>query len=79
MFESLPQQDTESALREAMAELDSLIGLSGVKDEVKRLASFLKIQHERRKHGLRESAQTLHFVFTGKPRHWQDDRGKDRK
>jgi tetratricopeptide (TPR) repeat protein len=65
--ESQAQQDPESALREAMAELESLIGLPGVKDEVKRLMSFLKIQQERRKHGLRESGQTLHFVFTGNP------------
>lgn len=65
--DSQPQQDPESALRGAMAELESLIGLPGVKDEVKRLMSFLKIQQERRKHGLRESGQTLHFVFTGNP------------
>jgi Holliday junction resolvasome RuvABC ATP-dependent DNA helicase subunit len=29
--------------------------------------SFLKIQQERHKHGLKESSQTLHFVFTGNP------------
>jgi DNA polymerase III delta prime subunit len=27
----------------------------------------LKIQQERKKYGLRESGQTLHFVFTGNP------------
>jgi|GEM_PF-837945 len=57
----------EEALRQATADLESLIGLPGVKDEVKRLMSFLKIQQERRKHGLRESTQSLHFVFTGNP------------
>lgn len=57
----------EAALDEAMSELESLIGLDGVKVEVKRLMSFLKIQQQRRQHGLRESAQTLHFVFTGNP------------
>jgi Holliday junction resolvasome RuvABC ATP-dependent DNA helicase subunit len=50
-----------------MSDLESLIGLPGVKDEMKRLMNFLKIQQERRKHGLRESGQTLHFVFTGNP------------
>jgi AAA lid domain/ATPase family associated with various cellular activities (AAA) len=60
-------QNSESSLEEALSELDSLIGLDGVKDEVRKLISFLKIQRERRKHGLRESGQTLHFVFTGNP------------
>ena len=55
------------ALAEAMADLDALIGLAGVKGEVKKLMSFLKVQQARRKHGLRESGQTLHFVFTGNP------------
>lgn len=57
----------EAALKTAMDDLECLIGLPGVKDEIKRLMSFLKIQQERRKHGLRESGQTLHFVFTGNP------------
>lgn len=63
-----PQQPTpEEILQEALAELDALIGLDGVKTEVKRLTSFLKVQQQRRSHGLRESTQTLHFVFTGNP------------
>jgi hypothetical protein len=57
----------EVALQQAMSDLDAMIGLEGVKNEVRRLASFLKIQEERRKHGLRESSQTLHFVVTGNP------------
>jgi len=61
------KSDPKAVLAEAIAELNALTGLSGVKAEVKRLMSFLKIQLERRKHGLRESGQTLHFVFTGNP------------
>ena len=57
----------ERALEEAVADLESLIGLPGVKAEVNRLMAFLKIQQQRRQHGLRESGQTLHFVFTGNP------------
>lgn len=57
----------EEALRQAMAELDAMIGLPGVKDEVRRLISFLRIQQERQKHGLRTSSQSLHFVFDGNP------------
>lgn len=61
----LPERDT--ALAEAQGELEKLIGLPGVKEEVKRLMSFLKIQLERRRHGMHESSQSLHFVFTGNP------------
>ncbi|EAQ80380.1 AAA family ATPase [Blastopirellula marina] len=57
----------EASLQAAMSELDALVGLPGVKAEVKRLTAFLKIQQQRRKYGLRTSTQTLHFVFTGNP------------
>lgn len=57
----------EEVLKEAQAELDSLIGLDGVKTEVKRLMAYLKIQQQRREHGLKQSSQTLHFVFKGNP------------
>jgi hypothetical protein len=55
------------SLAPLMQELDVLIGLPGVKAEVRRLMGFLTIQRERRRQGLRESGQTLHFVFTGNP------------
>lgn len=48
-------------------ELDQLIGLNVVKEEMSSLASYLRIQQERKEHGLRESTQSLHFVFTGNP------------
>src|SRR5262249_44386520 len=60
-------EERNAALLEAKGELDSLIGLPGVKEEVNRLMSFLKIQQKRRRHNLRESSQSLHFVFTGNP------------
>jgi hypothetical protein len=72
--ENIPQalpasasEQPEHVLKEALAELDKLVGLPTVKDEVKKLTAFLTIQKERRKQGLRESTQTLHFVFTGNP------------
>ena len=37
---------------EVLAELDKLIGLDLVKQEVKRLTSFLEIQQQRQTHGL---------------------------
>ena len=57
----------ESAIATATAELETLIGLAGVKSEVKKLIDFLKVQQMRKKHGLKESGQSLHYVFTGNP------------
>ncbi len=63
----LPSETPEGVLKDALADLEKLIGLPTVKDEVKKLTAFLTIQKERRRHGLRESSQTLHFVFSGNP------------
>ncbi|MBA2115549.1 AAA family ATPase [Bremerella alba] len=57
----------DQVLKEAREELDSLIGLNSVKTEVNRLMAYLKIQKQRREHGLKQSSQTLHFVFKGNP------------
>jgi SpoVK/Ycf46/Vps4 family AAA+-type ATPase len=54
-------------LKRARAELNSLIGLQAVKEEVQRLTDFLQVQEVRKKHGMKVSNQTLHFVFTGNP------------
>jgi Cdc6-like AAA superfamily ATPase len=62
-----PESQQETVLRDTLSELDQLIGLPSVKAEVKRLADLLRVQAERRKHGLRVPSQTLHFVFTGNP------------
>lgn len=59
--------DPKVALKSALDELQHLVGLASVKLEVSRLASFLEVQQERRKHGMKETVQTLHFVFTGNP------------
>jgi SpoVK/Ycf46/Vps4 family AAA+-type ATPase len=55
------------ALQKAQVELSEMIGLPGVKENVRGLMNFLTIQKQRRRHGLRESTQSLHFVFTGNP------------
>ena len=52
---------------EALAELDSLVGLESVKAEVKKLASFVKISEERKKAGLKVPPMSYHMVFTGNP------------
>jgi hypothetical protein len=48
------------ALQKAQDELSEMIGLPGVKENVRGLMNFLTIQKQRRRHGLRESTQSLH-------------------
>lgn len=48
-------------------ELDALIGLTSVKEEVKKLANFLKVQQMRKENGLKASNISYHCVFTGNP------------
>lgn len=59
--------DRKLVLAQALDELNSLVGLSSVKAEIRRLASFLEVQQERTRHGLKGSTQSLHFVFAGNP------------
>jgi hypothetical protein len=58
-----PAVDVEDAL----AELDSLIGLARIKDEVRTLTNFLKLQQRRTAAGLPDIELSLHMVFTGNP------------
>ncbi len=48
-------------------ELDELIGLESVKEEVRSLANFVKIQKQREKEGLKTPKLSYHLVFTGSP------------
>lgn len=52
---------------QAMAELDALIGLDGVKAEVRTLLARLKVETARRDAGMPVSPMSLHMVFTGPP------------
>ena len=60
-------QSPDDVLKEALNELNALEGLQSVKTEVNNLVSFLTIQKERAKHGMKGSSQALHYVFTGNP------------
>jgi ATPase family associated with various cellular activities (AAA)/AAA lid domain len=61
------KKNPDVVLREAISELENMVGLQTVKAEIQRLADYLTVQRERKKHGLREASQTLHFVFMGNP------------
>lgn len=46
-------------------ELNSLIGLSSVKEEITTLANFIKVQEARKAKGLKTTSTSYHCVFTG--------------
>ncbi len=48
-------------------ELNTLIGLTTVKEEIKTLTNFIKIQQQREAKGLKTSQLSYHCVFTGNP------------
>jgi AAA lid domain/ATPase family associated with various cellular activities (AAA) len=62
-----PNVPARVTLKQALAELDALIGLDRIKDEIRTLANFLKLQQRREKAGLPETDVSLHMVFTGNP------------
>jgi AAA+ superfamily predicted ATPase len=57
----------EVRLQEALAELDSLIGLGTIKQEVRGLINFLKVQQARKQFDLPQTPVSLHHVFSGNP------------
>ncbi|TWU49712.1 AAA family ATPase [Rubripirellula reticaptiva] len=62
-----PLVDRDERLRTAMAELETLIGLSSVKSRVKSYTNFLKLQQQRRGKGLSTMPISLHMTFVGNP------------
>ncbi len=54
-------------LDELLAELDSLIGMAGVKEEVKLVANLIKVQNLRAARHLPVHHTSRHLIFTGNP------------
>ena len=65
LVSALPPE--EASTDELMAELDALVGLEGVKREVRRHISRVRMNHRRRERGLPAVEVTMHMVFTGNP------------
>ena len=63
----LPVQEPARPLDELLAELDELVGLAGVKAEVKLVANLIQVQNLRRERGLPVPEHSRHLVFTGNP------------
>ena len=60
-------QKTEEPEEDPMEQLDSLIGLTTIKADVKELTDFVKVQKLRKEQGLKSVPVSLHLVFTGNP------------
>ena len=63
---SIPNQPTETS-KDCMSELDSLIGLTRVKEEVRSLKNFVEVQQKRERQGLKKASVSYHCVFSGSP------------
>lgn len=50
-----------------MDELNQLIGMDNIKEEIKTLTNFLKVQKVREERGLATTSLSLHSVFSGPP------------
>lgn len=57
----------ENAMGDPANELEQLIGLDGVKAEIKKIIAFVKMQQLRREKGQKILPIQLHAVFTGNP------------
>ena len=62
--EELPPPESMDKL---LSELNSLIGLTGVKRQVQSMVNLLDIQKKREAKGLVNKEQSFHLVFTGNP------------
>ena len=61
------KEEPQQTVEELLAELDSLIGLEGVKREVHSLINLIKIRKLREQHELKVMDMSFHMVFTGNP------------
>jgi SpoVK/Ycf46/Vps4 family AAA+-type ATPase len=65
--ESPAAEVTAETLQKAMGELNSLIGLDGVKDQIAKLMNMHEANNIREKQSLPRIPVGLHLVFTGSP------------
>jgi tellurite resistance protein len=61
------EKSQEERLAESLEQLDVLIGLQQVKQEIRTLTNFLKMQQQREAAGLPTTNLSLHLVFGGNP------------
>jgi SpoVK/Ycf46/Vps4 family AAA+-type ATPase len=65
--EDAPLGERSAVLREAMQELDDLVGLENLKMELRSYANFIEVMQQRRQAGVKTADIATHFVFKGSP------------
>jgi len=58
---------SEEVLKQTLEEMDGFIGLDSIKQEIRALINYLKMQKARAEFDLPQTSITLHSVFTGNP------------
>jgi SpoVK/Ycf46/Vps4 family AAA+-type ATPase len=66
-IEALRRSEPARPLEDLLEELDALPGLESVKEQVRALVAFLRVQARRKEAGLPEVATMQHLVFLGNP------------
>lgn len=61
------EEDRQKAFQEGLEQLNSLVGIKGVKEQVNKLVKVKKVDAEMIAQGLPVSSSTQHLVFTGNP------------
>ena len=64
---SVIQNNESDSLDELNKELESIIGLSSVKEFIKKLEDNIKVQNIRKSQGAKGAKLSLHMIFTGNP------------
>ena len=65
--ELVEAKSSEERLAETLEDLDTLTGLDEVKNEIRTLTNFLRLQQQRVAAGLPQTDLALHLVFAGNP------------
>lgn len=60
-------QSSDKKDEDALERLEKLIGINGVKEQVKRFISLVELNHRREEQGMENSDFTLHTLFLGNP------------
>lgn len=57
----------QKTLDDSLEDLNNLTGLTAVKEEIKSLINFIKVQKARENKGFKSSSISYHIIFTGNP------------
>ncbi|ORB52027.1 ATPase [Mycobacteroides saopaulense] len=61
------QEDRAKVLKEALAELEAMDGMDGIKEQVRTLSSEVMFENEQRRRGMNVKPKTRHLIFKGPP------------